>query len=156
MRDLLRAIAIATILVLPVSAAGLAQSGDATHLTLEQQFGRAVYRACRLDVVLGAAAGRATARCVLNIRPSREVAGERPLRVDEVTRLAALAAESALLPGGAGTDTTAVDGIRETLTTGQGVRTVTTVISGNQSFASGNRKRLIDQLHSLLYELAQK
>jgi hypothetical protein len=158
MSYLLNATGLAAITLFLGSAAGLAQSAGAiSRLTLEQRFGRAEYQMCRIDVEFEAAAGWAKARCTLNVAPSREITAERVLRIAEIKNFTALAIDSALFAGGnLGIDSTSVDGVLETLTASKGGQTVGLVASGNPTFASGARKRLVDQLHSLLNELRER
>ena len=131
------------------------QSEKSIRLTLHQEFGRAVFRECRLDVgTYDGASGTAAVRCVRNVTPPTDLLRERRLTAEEANRLVGLARESNLLAGGhIGTDMTAADGIFETLTVTDAAKTGVLVTSGNASFTTGARRNLLDLLHTLLYEL---
>lgn len=135
-----------------------AQPADTNiQLSLQQQFGRALFKECRLELAVYEAAGSASVRCLRNVTPTSEVLAERKLTRDEIARLAALVPASNLLSGGhIGTDTTFRDGMFETLkvtgTKGTGVL----VTSGNPSFTQGPRRTLLDLLHGLLEELHKR
>ena len=153
MRDLLPFIALGAALVSPQRGDALAQPQDATHLTLKQEFGRALFRTCQIDVALDGAAGHAKVLCLLNVVPSNEVAGQRELRPDEVKGLARLEVDSRLSGDSTGSNQTSVDGVFEVLSVTRNGRTVKLTTSGNPTFASGSRKELVERMRALLDEL---
>jgi hypothetical protein len=123
-------------------------------MLLKQEFGRAVFRECRLDVVVYGGPGRASVYCVRNAAQPSELLHERALTPEEANRLLALARESNLLSGGnVGTDLTPGDGIFETLKVTESGQTAVLVTSGNSTFTMGSRRNLLDLLHTLLNEL---
>jgi hypothetical protein len=131
------------------------QSEKSIQLSLHQEYGRAVFRECRLNVGTYGGAGTATVSCVWNDKAATALLRERKLTADEASRLVGLARDSNLMSGGhIGTDSRAGDGILETLmVTDSTAATGVLVTSGNASFATGPRRRLVDWLHSLLAEL---
>jgi len=79
---------------------------------------------------------------------------DRPLTTNEVGDILKLSRGSELFAGGhIGTDSTAVDGLFETLKVSEAGRTAVLVASGNDTFTSGSRRELIRLLHSILNEL---
>ena len=131
-----------------------AQPARAIQMSLKQEFGRAVFRECRLDVGVYGGPGRASVFCVRNAAPPSELLHERALTPEEANRLLALARESNLLSGGnVGTDLTPGDGIFETLKVTESGQTAVLVTSGNSTFTMGSRRNLLDLLHTLLNEL---
>jgi hypothetical protein len=139
---------------LPPGSALTPQAEKVIRLSLTQEFGRAVFSECRLDVGTYGGAGSAAVRCVRTGKPPVEVVRERKLTTQETTRLIELARESSLLTGDhIGTDTTAADGVFETLKVTDSAGTGVLVTSGNASFTTGARRALLDLLHTLLYEL---
>jgi hypothetical protein len=143
------------IAVIAIVFAGQAESDRNIMLSLQQQFGRALFRECRLDLVAYQGAGSVSMRCVRNIRPAqKDAVARRELTRDEVARLVALVRDGKLLEGGhVGTDTTHADGMFETLKVTSTSGTAVLVTSGNSSFATGPRQSLLDLLHSVLHEL---
>ena len=131
-----------------------AQPARASQMVLKQEFGRAVFRECRLDIVVYGGPGRASVRCVRRAAPPSELLQERALTSEEANRLLVLARESSLLAGGnVGTDMTPSDGIFETLKVTESGQTAVLVTSGNSTFKNGSRRNLLDLLHTLLNEL---
>ena len=130
-----------------------AQSETAIQLSLHQEYGRARFRECRLSVGTYGGASTASVFCVWNDKAATELSRERRLTTEEASRLAGLARDSRLMSGGhIGTDTRAGDGILETLMVTDSTGTGILVTSGNASFTTGARRRLLDALHTLLYE----
>ena len=133
-----------------------AQASDKSlRLSVHQQFGRALYRECQLEIGTYDGAGTASLRCVRNVTPASELLRRRSLTAEEVRRLVALARESDLFSGGhIGIDGTGSDGPPyETLRVSREAITGVLVTSGNPTFAAGPRGRLLDLLHTLLQEL---
>ena len=131
-----------------------AQPARTIHISLDQQFGKALFRECRLNVGTYEGAGRASVRCEWNHTPPIELLHERALTPAEATRLLMLARESNLFSGGhIGTDSTSADGIFETLKVTESRGTAVLVTSGNSTFTLGSRRNLLDLLHTLLDEL---
>lgn len=124
-------------------------------LSLRQEFGRALFRECRLDLVTDQTAGSVSMQCVRNITPAGKAAvARRDLTREEAARVAALVRDGNLLEGGhVGTDTRDRDGMFETLKVTSHARTAVLVTSGNGSFSSGPRRTLLDLLRSMLGEL---
>jgi hypothetical protein len=134
-----------------------AQPEKSIQLSLHQEFGRALYRECRLDVGTHGGAGTASVYCVWNDKAATVLSGERKLTAEEASRLAGLARDSRLMSGGhIGTDTRAGDGMLETLRVTDATGTAVLVTSGNASFTTGARRRLLDMLQSLRYELEKR
>ena len=132
-----------------------AQAEKTIQLRLQQEYGRAVFRDCRLDIGVYEAAGRASMRCLRNHPQATELLRGRALTGEEVARLRGLVRESKLMTGGyIGTDTTASDGVFETLKVLDGTATAGVLVtSGNPSFVTGPRRQLLDWLRALLSEL---
>jgi len=142
--------------VLAILFSGQPPSDRNVMLTLQQQFGRALYRQCRLDVVTYQDSGSASMQCVLNISPARkDRVASRQLTREEAARIVALVRDGKLREGNhVGTDTTHSDGIFETLkVTTSTSETAVLVTSGNVSFSTGPRRALLDLLQSVLNEL---
>lgn len=126
------------------------------QLSLQQQFGRAVFKECRLDVVVYGDAGTASMRCVRNVVPPTQQIRQRKLTAADATRVAGLVGASNLFGGGhIGKDGTPGDGILETLRVSQSVGTAVLVTSGNDSFTAGARRELLDWLHAVLRDLQE-
>ena len=131
-----------------------AQPEKSIQLSLHQEFGRASYRDCRLDVGTYGGSGTASVHCVRNDKAATVLLQERKLTAEEASRLVGLARDSSLMSGGhIGTDTRAGDGMLETLMVTDSTGTGVLVTSGNASFTAGARRRLLDALQALLYEL---
>jgi hypothetical protein len=134
-----------------------AQPEKSIQLSLHQEFGRALYRECRLDVGTYGGAGTASVHCVRNDKAATVLLRERKLTAEEASRLLGLVRDSNLMSGGhIGTDPRAGDGVFETLTVTDSTGTGVLVTSGNGSFSTGARRRLLDMLQSLLYELQKR
>ena len=136
--------------------AASAQPATAIQMLLKQEFGRALFSECRLDVVVSGGPGRASVYCVRNVfkAPPSELQHERALTPEEANRLLLLARASNLLSGGnVGTDGTPSDGIFETLKVTESGQTAVLVTSGNSTFTMGSRRNLLDLLHTLLNDL---
>jgi hypothetical protein len=131
-----------------------AQSEKSIQLSLHQEYGRALFRECRLNVGTYGGAGTASVFCVWNDKAATELLRERRLTTEEASRLAGLARDSRLMSGGhIGTDSRPGDGILETLMVTDSTGTGVLVTSGNATFTTGARRRLLDVLHSLLAEV---
>jgi hypothetical protein len=123
-------------------------------LSLRQEFGRAVYTSCQLDIVISDGSGGASSRCVRNATPPSHVGGERKLTAEQTKQLLAVARDSDLWGGGhVGVDSTAADGLFETLKVNGSQGTVVLVTSGNPTFMSGRRRQLLQMLHTILDQL---
>ena len=136
--------------------ASSAQPATAIQMLLKQEFGRALFSECRLNVVVYGGPGRASVYCVRNVSkaPPSELQHERALTPEEANRLLLLARASNLLSGGnVGTDDTPSDGIFETLKVTESGQTAVLVTSGNSTFTMGSRRTLLELLHTLLNEL---
>jgi hypothetical protein len=154
MTTALRSAAIAIVLTVLLPAAAAAQPRSSIQLVLNQEFGRALFRQCRLGVVVYEGAGSATLWCVRNARPPSDLQHHRQLSREEAARVLKLAAESDLFSGpDIGSDSTPVDGIFETLKVTEAERTTIMVTSGNETFAKGSRATLLSLLQALLREL---
>lgn len=128
------------------------------QLSLKREYGgRNLFRECRLDVTVLQGKGRSGLLCSRSAGPETpgSVSGNRDLTAVEVSQILKLSGASDLFAGGhIGTDSTAVDGLFETLmVTEPGRRTVVLVSSGNDSFTMGSRRDLIRLLYSLLNEM---
>jgi hypothetical protein len=136
--------------------AASAQPARAIQMSLKQEFGRALFSECRLDVVVYGGPGRASVYCVRNVSkaPPSELQHERALTPEEANQLLVLARGSNLLSGSSvGADLTASDGIFETLKVTESGQTAVLVTSGNSTFTMGSRRNLLELLHTLLNEL---
>ncbi len=128
------------------------------QLSLKREYGgRNLFRECRLDVTVLEGKGRSELLCSRTAGPENpgSVSRNRDLTAGEISAILKLAGASDLFAGNhVGTDSTAVDGLFETLTvTETGRRTVVLVSSGNDTFTIGSRRELIRLLYSLLNEL---
>ena len=130
------------------------QPDPGIRLSLHQEFGRALYRTCRLELVIYEGAAGASLLCVRNGLPARDVVNRRALTNAEVSRLIRLVRESNLFTGGyVGEDHTASDGVFETLRVSRGAETGVLVTTGNTTFGSGTRQTLLVALQTLMREL---
>jgi hypothetical protein len=128
------------------------------QLSLKREYGgRNLFRECRLDVTILEGKGRSGLLCSRTAGSENpgSVSRNRDLTASEVGEILKLSGASDLFNGGhVGTDSTAVDGLFETLrVTEPGRRSVVLVSSGNDTFTSGSRRDLIRLLYSLLNEL---
>ena len=128
------------------------------QLSLKREYGgRTLFRECRLDVTVLEGKGRSGLLCSRTAGPENpgSVSRNRDLTAGEVSEILKLSGASDLFAGGhVGTDSTAVDGLFETLmVTETGRRTAVLVSSGNDTFTIGSRRDLIRLLYSLLNEL---
>lgn len=130
-----------------------ASEAHALHVSLEQRFGRAIFRSCELTVEMVERIGRATLRCVWNTSPPSDFISNRALTSQETERLLALTTGSDILSdAGTGNDLQAADGVTETVTIQRGVERTVLVASGNPSF-EGSRHQLLNLLHSIIEDL---
>jgi hypothetical protein len=142
--------------LLALTAAFAAQSVGEVTLTLTQQYARALYRDCRLDVTVFLGQGRIALHCALSSEPSKSLHADRTLTPDEVKAVSALVAASDLCGGGhTGRDERAGDGELETLQTNCLDGNVAVLVtSGNPTFtAQGARRQLIGRLYAMEDEL---
>jgi hypothetical protein len=127
------------------------------QLSLKREYGRSLFRECRLDVTIVDGKGRSSLRCspTSSSDSSGTVSRDRDLTARELGDILRLSKASDLFTGGhVGTDATAVDGLFETLrVTEPGRGTVVLVSSGNDSFTIGSRRELIRLLYAILNEL---
>ena len=128
------------------------------QLSLKREYGgRNLFRECRLDVTIVEGKGRSGLVCSRLPSPDSpgSVSRDRALTASEVGDILKLSQASDLFAGGhVGANSTAVDGLFETLTVAEpGRRTVVLVSSGNDTFTIGSRRDLIRLLYSLLNEL---
>jgi len=152
---------LATAFILAVVLISIAEPSWAqitnVQLSLKREYGRALFRECRLDVTVLEGKGRSELLCSRTAGPENpgSVSRNRDLAAGEISAILKLAAASDLFAGNhVGTDSTAVDGLFETLkVTEPGRRTVVLVSSGNDAFTIGSRRELIRLLYSLLNEL---
>lgn len=124
------------------------------QVSLEQRFGRALFRSCVLQIQVIERAGRGALRCVRNTSPPTEFASERALTPQELERLRRLSSGSGLFSGTAiGKSFEAVDGVTETVSVQRGSERIVLVASGNPSFETGSRRELLNLLHSIVEDL---
>jgi hypothetical protein len=147
---------ILTVVLISIAQPSWAQLTN-VNLSLKREYARSLFRECQLDVVIAQTKGRANLVCS---RTSSADAGgsatrSRDLTANEVGDILKFAGSADLFNGGhVGMDSTATDGLFETLmVTEPGKRTVVLVSSGNDSFTIGSRRDLIRLLYSLLNEL---
>jgi hypothetical protein len=140
----------------PIQPPGLAaQLWDTSiRLSLHQQFGKAAFKDCRLDIVTFGGDGSAYLRCVRNAAPPREMSRRHKLTAEDVNLLFGLVRDGNLFAGEhIGIDGTASDGPPfETLRVSVAADTVILVTSGNRSFTTGARRELLDWLQALMRE----
>jgi hypothetical protein len=142
--------------LLAVSAAFAAQSVGEVSLSLTREYGRALYRDCRLEVTAFRGQGRIALHCASSIEPSKSLHADRTLTPGEVKAVSALVAASDLCGGGhTGRDERPGDGVLETLqTTCLDGSVAVLVTSGNPTFkAQGARRQLIGRLYAMEDEL---
>jgi hypothetical protein len=133
-----------------------AQSADNVALSLTRQYGRALYRDCRLDVTVFERQGRTALQCTFNSDPPRSLHAQRPLTPQEVAAVSALVRAGDLCSGGhIGRDTRASDGELETLLTACSKGHVAVLVtSGNPTFQTNDaRRQLLARLHAVEAEL---
>ena len=138
------------------AALNAGQPVDRVALSLTREYGRALYRDCRLNITIYEGQGRANWNCTLNIEPVKIVRAERALTRQEVAVYFSLSRSSDLCSGGAtGLDGREGDGMLETLMTRcSDGRVAVLVTSGNPTFdANKSRRQLLDRLYSLEQEL---
>jgi hypothetical protein len=124
------------------------------RLSLRQQFGRAYFHECRLDIVTHEGSGSAFVRCEVAVMPTKEVSRRYQLTPEQANRLTGLVRTSELLSGHyIGIEGVDSDGPPfETLKITLGGETGVLVTSGNNSFATGARRSLLDLLQAMLRE----
>lgn len=134
----------------------LSSPDNNVRLSLHQQFGRAMFRECRLDIVTYENAGNASLRCERNVAPPTVLLRQRKLTSDEAGRLVRFVHASHLLAGDyIGLDETPGDGVFETLRITVSSGTGVLVTSGNPSFTTGARRELLDWLQRLMRALQE-
>jgi hypothetical protein len=147
---------ILTIVLISIAEPSWAQLTN-VNLSLKREYGRSLFRECQLDVLIAQNRGRSSLVCsrTSSADASGSVTRSRDLTPSEVGDILKFAGTSDLFGGShVGTDSTAVDGLFETLrVTEPGRRTVVLVSSGNDSFTIGSRRDLIRLLYALLNEL---
>lgn len=152
---------LATVFVLAVVLISIAEPSWAqltnVQLSLKREYGRSLFRECQLDVTILEGKGRSGLSCSRTPAPDSpgSVSRNRDLTAAEISEILKLSGASDFFAGGhVGTDSTAVDGLFETLkVTEPGRRTVVLVASGNDTFTIGSRRDLIRLLYSILNEL---
>jgi hypothetical protein len=127
------------------------------QISLEQRFARALFHSCQLDIHVVDRRGRSSLRCVRNLGPPAELASARALTSQEAERLLTLTADEATFSGTpSGYDQRGVDGFLETVMIQRGPGTIVLVSSGNPTFQTGSRRRLLDLLHSIMTDLRRR
>ena len=144
------------LLVATATTTLVVQEPKRAAFSFTRQYGRAVYRECRIDVTIVGGQGRTVLHCTLNRQPPQSLVMERSLVAQEVTVFSDLVAKSELCGGGhIGKDSRQLDGVLETLMTecaGGGVAVLVT--SGNPTFATnGARRQLLERIRTLEDEL---
>jgi hypothetical protein len=147
---------ILTVVLISIAEPSWAQLTN-VNLSLKREYGRSLFRECQLDVMIAQSRGRSVLICsrTSSADASGSVTRSRDLTASEAGDILKFAGASDLFGGShVGSDSTAVDGLFETLrVTEPGRRTVVLVSSGNDSFTIGSRRDLIRLLYSLLNEL---
>jgi hypothetical protein len=147
---------ILTIVLISIAEPAWAQLTN-VNLSLKREYGRSLFRECQLDVVIAQTRGRSSLVCsrTSSADASGSVTRSRELTASEVGDILKFAGAADLFSGmHVGTDSTATDGLFETLrVTEPGRRTVVLVSSGNDSFTIGSRRDLIRLLYAVLNEL---
>ena len=139
-----------------MAALSMSQPASNVSLSLRREYGRALYRECRLDINVFERKGRAALQCTDNNEPPKVLRAERELVPGEATGLSTLVGASDLCSGGhTGLDNRPNDGVLETLTTAcPEARVAILVTSGNPTFSSNDaRRRLLERMHALEAEL---
>ena len=139
-----------------LTAASVSLAADNVTLVLRQDYGRALYRDCRLDINVVNGIGSAALLCNYNRQTPATLHADRALTPREAADFSTLVSESDLCSGGnIGRDERAGDGVLETLmTTCQGSRVAVLVTSGNPTFTSNDaRRRLLERIHALEADL---
>lgn len=141
----------------PAPQPGASQS-PYIRLSLQQQFGKAVFRECRLDIGTYDGDGSAHFRCERYGVPPKELSGNRKLTAEEVARVVRMVREGNLFAGDhVGVDGTGSDGPPfETLRVSVGTETAVLVTSGNPAFTTGTRQQLLDWLHAAMRDLQER
>ena len=141
----------ATLVAGPVSSSA---ETPALRISLEQRFGRAMFRSCDLTIEVVERLARSVLRCVWNIAPASDLMSQRTLTSQETQRLLALTTGNDILSGTAsGKDLASTDGVTETVTIQRGTEITVLVASGNPSFETGSRRELLNFLHSIIEDL---
>src|SRR5262245_19164975 len=146
---------ILTVVLISVAEPSWAQLTN-VQLSLKREYGRSLFRECQLDVGIAQSRGRTILTCSRSpADASGSVTRSRDLTASEAGDILKFVGASDLFGGRhIGTDSTATDGLFETLrVTEAGRRTVVLGSSGNDSFTDGGRRDLIRLLYSLLNEL---
>lgn len=148
---------ILAVVLISIAESSWAQTTN-LQLSLKREYGgRNLFSECRLDVTVLEGKGRSALLCSRTAGPENpgSVSRNRDLTAGEISQILKLSGASDLFTGGhVGTDSTAVNGLFETLmVTEPGRRTVVLVSSGNDSFTIGSRRELIRMLYGMLNEL---
>ena len=139
-------------------------STDDFILTLSREYGYAVFRQCRLDIVVSQSRGGANLWCDYGAsldgkgRRIPALTARQDLPSDETQRVKAAVRSARLFDGGhIGRDNQTVDGHFETLKLQNGGQTVVLVTSDNPTFArEGPRKQLLSMLKDVEQRLLKK
>ena len=149
--------------VVSLAQASALPATDNFILSHSRNYGRSVFRECRVDVVVYESQGSATLWCDSTTvdpkgRPVPDLNARQELTADETKLLSATVRSARLFDGGhIGTDSRAVDGIFETLQLLKDRQTVVLVTSGNPTFESdGPRKQLLSMLNDFEKPLRAK
>lgn len=143
--------------------AGRRQPSNDFQLSLERKYGRAIFSECRLDVVSFAARATVSLHCAYAARdgkgkPIQPLIAREEWPQAEVRRFGDLVQRSALFDGGhIGTDSTASDGVFETIEMRSNGRAVVLVTSGNETFVkTPARRELLTLLQAVEKRLADQ
>lgn len=149
---------------LSLAEAPLQQATDHVILTLSQTYGRAVFRQCRLDVVISESRGVASLWCDTGAsldgkgRRIPDVNARQELASEETKRLIAGVRGARLFEGGhIGADGEPSDGVFETLKVVKDGQAVVLVTSYNPTFErDGPRKQVLSILNDIEQRLLRK